>query len=492
MNVQSFSSLEQSPRKASLYINGQWKLGGDGVFADDINPATGEVFAFVAQANADDVEAAISAAHDAFIPWAATLVSEREAILLKAAEIFATRAVEIRNLIIEETGSTILKAPWEVSYAVDCLRSAAACLRQPLGSTFPSCAPGQSGMTIRQPLGVIVGIAPFNSPLLLSIKKIAFALAAGNTFVLKPSELAPLVGLKIAEVLEEAGLPAGVFNVVPATAEVVAGRLVSDPRVRMVTFTGSGRVGRILAAEAGKHMKKVCLEMGGKSPLVILADAELEYAVDCAAFGIFFHQGQVCMASSRIIVEDALFDQFCDAFVAKAKTIRVGDPLDPETIIGPLIRPQQSDFIMGQLNEATAKGAKILCGGSHQGPYFQPTVVIGVTPEMRLYDEESFGPVTSLYRASDFEHAITLANDTRYGLSAAIVTNDLQKGLIFSQRSHAGMVHINDTTISDEPHIAFGGNGESGFGREGGMTSFEEMTEIKWITLQVGKRRFPF
>lgn len=475
-----------------LFINGQWRLGSTGEVDDDINPATGVCFARVAQASAEDVEDALAAAHAAGPAWAQMLVGEREALLLRAAGLIEARADELRDLLIAETGSTFLKAPWEVGYAVACLRAAAACTRQAHGETFPSCAPGQIGMTIRQPLGVIAGIAPFNSPLLLSMKKIAFALAAGNTFILKPSELAPLTGLKIAEIFEQAGLPAGVFNVLPGSAETVGTRLVSDPRVRMVTFTGSNRVGQLIAAEAGRHMKKVCLEMGGKSPLVVLADAELEYAVDAAAFGVFYHQGQVCMANSRIIVEDALYEAFCQAFATKARGIKVGDPRDPQTVIGPLIRPQQSLFIKRQIDDALAKGARLLAGGSHDGPYFQATVLVDVTPAMDIYDEESFGPVTSIYRASDFEHAVALANDTQYGLSAAIVTNDLQKAMSFSQRSTAGMVHINDTTISDEPHIAFGGNQNSGFGREGGMASMDEMSEVKWVTIQLGKREFPF
>jgi len=489
--MSSFQQPLQLPI-APLYINGQWREGASGETDQAINPATGECFAYVSQASAADVEDAIAAAYAARTAWAEVLVGEREALLLRAADIIQSRSDELRDLLIEETGSTFLKAPWEVSYAVSCLRSAAACTRQPHGQTFPTCSPGQIGMTMRSPLGVIAGIAPFNSPLLLSMKKIAFALAAGNTFILKPSELAPLICLKLAEVFEQAGLPAGVFNVIPGTAQIVGERLVSDPRVRMVTFTGSNKVGRLIAAQAGKHMKKVCLEMGGKSPLVILADADLSYAVDAAAFGVFYHQGQVCMANSRIIVEDGLYAAFCQAFAQKAKGIKVGDPRDPTSVIGPLIRPQQCAFIMAQLDDALSKGASLLAGGSHDGPYFAATVLVDVSPEMVIYAEESFGPVTSIYRASDFEHALALANDTQYGLSAAIITNDLQKAMAFSQRSQAGMVHINDTTISDEPHIAFGGNQDSGFGREGGMASMDEMSEVKWVTIQMGKREFPF
>jgi aldehyde dehydrogenase (NAD+) len=481
-----------SPPIHPMYIDGMWRPGSDGAVADDINPATGEVFARVAQASLQDVEDAIRAADRARPAWQKLLANEREALLHRAAEIIASQAVEIRDLLIEETGSVFMKAPWEVSYAVECLRVAAACVRQPHGDTFPASAAGQIGMTIRQPLGVIAGIAPFNSPFLLSIKKIAFALAAGNTFILKPSDLAPLSGLKIAAVFAAAGLPAGVLNVIPGPAAVVGDKLMSDPRVKMLTFTGSSKVGRHLAAEAGKHMKRITLEMGGKNPLVVLKDADVDYAVDAAAFGIFFHQGQVCMASSRVIVEAPLYDSFLTKFVAKARTIKVGDPRDPATVIGPLIRESQCAFITGQIDDAVAKGAVVCCGGRHRGPYFEATVLGGVTAQMAVYGEESFGPVTSVLRADDYEHALFLANDTRAGLSSAVVTNDLNRALDFAQRSESGMVHINDTTISDEPHIAFGGVKDSGFGREGGMASIAEMTEVKWVTFQMGKREFPF
>jgi aldehyde dehydrogenase (NAD+) len=475
-----------------LYIDGAWRPGSDGGVADDVNPATGEVFARIAQASASDVEDAIAAAHRARGSWAALLAGEREALLLRAAGIIASQADAIRDMIIEENGSVFMKAPWEVSYAIECLRVAAGCVRRPHGDTFPASAPGQVGMTIRQPLGVIAGIAPFNSPFLLTMKKVAFALAAGNTFVLKPSELTPLSGLKIAAVFHEAGLPAGVLNVIPGPAALIGERFTGDPRVRMVTFTGSARVGRQLAADCGRSMKRVTLEMGGKNPLVVLRDADLDYAVDAAAFGIFFHQGQVCMASSRIIVEAPLYEAFLEKFVAKARTIRVGDPRDPATVIGPLIRPSQCEFIAEQIRDAVSRGATLCCGGTHRGPYFAATVLAGVTPAMDVYGTESFGPVTSVLRADDFEHALHLANDTRAGLSSALITNDMQKALDFALRSEAGMVHINDTTISDEPHIDFGGVKDSGFGREGGMASIAEMTEVKWITFQMGKREFPF
>jgi aldehyde dehydrogenase (NAD+) len=324
------------------------------------------------------------------------------------------------------------------------------------------------------------------------MKKVVLALAAGNTFVLKPSEETPVTGLKIAELFERGGLPAGVLNVVPGAADEVGDVLLTDPRVRMLTFTGSTRVGRHLAVEAAKHMKKVTLELGGKNPLIVLRDADLDYAVRAACFGIFFHQGQVCMANSRIIVEAPVYDAFAEAFVARAKTYKVGDPRDPSTVIGPLIRRSQCSVIDEHVRDAVANGAHLLLGGNHRDNFYEPTVLGDVTSAMKIYDEESFGPVTSLIRVADSEEALHIANDTSYGLSSGVITNDLQKAFDLAMRIEAGMVHINDTTVSDEAHVPFGGTKMSGVGREGGRYSMEEMTELKWVTVQIGQRQFPF
>lgn len=475
-----------------LFIDGVWRPGSEQQVSEDFNPLTGEVYAFVAQASAQDVNDAIDAAYRAREGWRNMLASEKEAILIKAADVIAARTDELRDVIIEESGSVFGKAMFEISYCVDLLRVAAGLVRQVTGETLPMTMPGQLGMTIRQPLGVIAGIAPFNAPFLLAMKKVAFALAAGNTFVLKPSEYTSVIGLKIASIFEEAGLPAGVLNVIPGPSEMVGEILMSDPRVKMVTFTGSTRVGRLLAAQAGKYLKRLTLEMGGKNPCIILNDADLDYAVDAAAFGIYFHQGQVCMASSRIIVEAGLFDSFCKKFAAKAKSLKMGDPHDPTTIVGPLIRESQCAVINGHVQDAVAKGAKLLCGGKHEGALYAPTVLAGVTPEMKVYAEESFGPITSVICAADSEDALRIANDTSYGLSSAVMTNDLQKAFDLALRLEAGMVHINNCTVADEPHVPFGGVKNSGVGREGGRASMDEMTELKWITTQLGKRGFPF
>jgi len=479
-------------REYSLYINGAWVRSQKNLPAEDLNPATGELFARVEQAGTEETLAAVTAAHEARTAWADMLAGEREAILLRTADVLAARAQEIAEVLVLESGSIWPKAMFEVHYGIDLLRTAAGLVRHAQGETLPSTMPGQFGMTVRRPLGVIGGIAPFNAPFLLAMKKVVLALAAGNTFVLKPSEETPVSGLKIAEIFHEAGLPAGVLNVVPGPAQDVGAVLLGDPRVRMITFTGSTKVGRYLAVEAAKNLKRFTLELGGKDPMIVLADANIDYAARAACFGIFFHQGQVCMANSRLIVEARVYDSFCEAFVARAKGYKVGDPRDPDTVVGPLIRQSQCSVIDGQVQDAVSKGAQLLLGGTYDGPYYQPTILAGVTREMRIFNEESFGPVTSIIRVENHEEALSVANDSSFGLSSAVMTNDLQKAMWLALRLEAGMVHINDTTVSDEPHVPFGGVKNSGFGREGGVHSLHEMTELKWITIQMGERQFPF
>ncbi|HEY5790898.1 MAG TPA: aldehyde dehydrogenase family protein [Gammaproteobacteria bacterium] len=486
------SAEQTAPTVHRLFINGEWQEATDGELFEDRNPATGAVYAQVHFGGPGDMQRAVDAAEAARAAWGNTLANQREAILLKAADVLAGRIPEIADVLMDEAGSTFGKAMFESSFVVNLLRSAAGECRRIFGETMPSDSPGLLSLSIRRPLGVIGGIAPFNFPFLLATKKVAMALAAGNTFVLKPAEETSVTGLKIAEIFAAAGLPPGVLNVVPGRGEVVGPALVDDPRVRMITFTGSTAVGKLLAVRAAQQLKKITLELGGKSPLIILADADLDYAVDAACFGIFLHQGQVCMANSKVIVAQELFDEFCTRFVAKVATLQVGDPRDPHTVIGPLIRGEQCGFIDGHVEDAVAKGARLLCGGSAEGAWYQPTVLAGVTPMMRVYAEESFGPVVSVIPVADHHEALRIANDTAYGLSSAVITNDLQKALELALNLEAGMVHVNDSTCYDEPHVPFGGVKESGLGREGGRWSMEEMTETKWVTVQMGQRHFPF
>ena len=474
------------------YIGGRFIASGSSVLTDVINPSTQRPFARIFMGSPEHMQSAIDAAHNAKDKWGRSLAAERELILQRSAELLESARSQVVDLLIDEAGSTLSKAEFEVSFTVNLLRAVAGEARRVQGVVIPSDLPGVLSFTIRRPLGIVAGITPFNFPLVLATKKISLALAAGNTFVLKPSEETSLVGLKIAEIFEAAGLPPGVLNVVPGEGPTLGPVLVSDPRVRLVSFTGSTSVGQIIALECAKYRKKVVLELGGKNPLIVLKDADLDYAVSTACFGIFVHQGQICMAGSRIIVEAPIYDDFLQRFVAKVRTLQVGDPRDPRTVIGPLIRASQCKLIDERISESVAAGARLLTGGTWTGQFYQPTVVADVTSTMPVCHDELFGPVASVIRAENSDDALRLANSTAYGLSAAVLTNDLQLAAKLAFELEAGMVHVNGPTVHDEPTIPFGGIKDSGHGREGGQWSMNELTETKWITVQLGRRAYPF
>lgn len=474
------------------YINGAPIEVPPASLTDVINPASRKPFAKVLMAQPDHMRKAIDAAYAAKDSWGRTLAAERELVLQRASEVLENCRHEVVDLLIDEAGSTFGKAQFEVSFTVNMLRAVSGEARRIQGTVMPADVPGMMSIAIRRPLGVVAGIAPFNFPLILATKKVCLALAAGNTFVLKPSEETSLVGLKIAEFFQKAGLPAGVLNVVPGDGPTHGPVLFSDPRVRLISFTGSTAVGKTIAMECARHGKKVILELGGKSPVIVLKDADLDYAVSTACFGIFIHQGQICMAGSRIVVEAPIYDAFLDRFVAKAKTLKVGDPRDPHTVIGPLIRSSQCGLIDEKIKESVAAGARLLIGGTHEGNFYHPTIVADVKPGMPAFRDELFGPVAAVVKADDAGHALKLANDTAYGLSSAVLTNDLQLAMKFAMELEAGMVHINGPTVHDEATVPFGGVKDSGSGREGGHWSMDELTETKWITIQMGRRPYPF
>jgi aldehyde dehydrogenase (NAD+) len=476
----------------TTYINGQMIEVEATAMTPVVNPANGKAFSKVFMAKPEHMTRAIDAAYAVKDVWGNTLPSERELILIRAADVLESMRAEMVDLLIAEGGATFGKSQFEVSYVVGVLRSAAGECRRIMGNTIPCDVPGRISMAIRRPLGVVGGIAPFNFPLILATKKVAFALAAGNTFVLKPSEETSLVGLKIAEIFDKAGLPPGVLNVVTGDGPTLGEAMYTDPRVKAVLFTGSTAVGRHIGVECARRGKKFDLEMGGKSPLLVMKDANLKYAVDTACFGLFIHQGQICMAGSRIIVEEPVYEKFLEMFVAKTKTLQVGDPRDPHTVIGPLIRAAQCPFIASRIESSKAEGARVMCGGTYEGNYFQPTVIADVTSSMAVFQEELFGPVASVIKAKDADDAIKLANNTRYGLTSAVITNDLQLAMRCALELESGSVHINGSTIHDEPHGPFSGVKDSGMGREGGQWSMDELTELKWITIQRGEAHYPF
>jgi acyl-CoA reductase-like NAD-dependent aldehyde dehydrogenase len=365
---------------------------------------------------------------------------------------------------------------------------------QVTGEIIPSGIPGSLAMAVRQPAGVCVGIAPWNAPIILGARAIAMPLACGNTVVLKASELCPKTHCLIGDVMRAAGFPRGVVNVVtnaPKDAAAVVEALIAHPAVRRVNFTGSTRVGRIIAESSARHLKRCLLELGGKAPFIVLADADIDEAVRAAAFGAFMNQGQICMSTERVILMDEIADEFAGKFQAKAETLVAGSPREGNTPLGTLINAEAVRRIKGLIDDALQKGAVLVCGGVANGTLMDATVVDHVTPAMRIYREESFGPVVAIIRVGSADEAVTVANDNEYGLSSAVFSRDINAALAVARRLETGICHINEATVSDEPQMPFGGVKSSGYGRFGGKAAIDEFTELRWITLASGKRDYP-
>jgi aldehyde dehydrogenase (NAD+) len=420
--------------------------------------------------------------------------SARARIIHKVGDILDARAKEFQDALIDEGGAWIGKTMFETNYSSGVYRAAAAAAYQVNGEILPSDH-GKLSLVMRVPLGVVSVISPWNFPLILSSRGFAPALAVGNCVVLKPSEETPVAGgLLIAEIMEEAGVPKGVFNVITCSREhvgEVGDELISNPAVRGVSFTGSTAVGREVAAKAGRLLKRCCVELGGKDALIVLDDADVEHAVNAATFGSFMHQGQICMAVERVIVQSKIAKEFTDKFVANTKKLKVGNPREMANCIGPVINKAQLGKIRAQVDEAVAQGAEILCGGKNNGLFFEPTILTNVTRSMKIFREETFGPVAPVLVANSIDEAVEIANDSEYGLSAGIITRDEEKGLEIARRLHTGMAHVNDSSINDEPHVPFGGIGASGLGRHGGKQGIDTFTEMRWITVERGGRHYP-
>ncbi len=395
-----------------LFVNGEFVSSSSESEFHSFNPMTGEIYAVVAQATVNDTEKAITSAQKAFEKWGKSAPVLRESVMLKAAEIMESRFEELRDCLIDESGSTVIKASYEASHTPDFIRSMAGECRRVMGDTYASNLPGVHSYSIRKPLGVVAAISPFNFPLLLATRKIGWALAAGNTVVLKPSEKTPVIALKLAEIFREAGLPEGVLNVITGEGKDIVDVLIDDSRVRYVCFTGSTEVGRQVAVRAAMGMKKCTLELGGKNPIIILNDADIDYACSAAAFSNFFHQGQICMTGSRIIVEMGVYDKFLEKFTEKVKYLKCGDPRNPETVIGPLINTGQAEVIAEHIKAAVKKGARVTAGGNYEGALFEPTVVADVSEAMSIFKTELFGPCASVIKADSYDHALKLANDS--------------------------------------------------------------------------------
>ena len=474
-----------------MLINGKWVDAASGERFDDLNPFTGEVFATVPKAGEADADAAMAAAFEARKPWAATPPLERSKILFKAAGLLEANLQEYAEVLIAEGGGTFGKAMFEIFQTIDLLQTAAGDCKAILGQTYQT-DPGKISMTVLSPRGTVVAISPWNFPLILSMYKVAYALATGNTVVFKPASDTPVIGLKIGELFEKAGLMPGALNVVTGPGSVLGDALIGDKRCSFVSITGQTETGRHVARKAAENLKEYILELGGKNPLIILGDADMDFAVNSAAFGTFLHQGQICMSVGRIIVEEGMAEEFSRKLAAKAAALPKGDPAQQMTVVGPLINDEQVQKVDRLVKDAVAKGAKCLAGGNYEGRVYEPTVLADVKPDMDIYHEEVFGPVASIISVKDEQEALDVGNDTSYGLAAGVVTQNMQKAMFLADGLEAGMVHVNDSSIDADACCPFGGCKGSGQGREGGRYSIEKYSQVKWLTIQKGVKAFPF
>jgi acyl-CoA reductase-like NAD-dependent aldehyde dehydrogenase len=489
------ATTESAVRECNQFIGGEWVEASDGATFEDRDPFTGDVVAQVAAGGRDDARRAVESAAAAFAEWSATPPAARQAIFLKAADILESRQDDVVGWLARETGCTFGFGMFQLHFVPGLFRQAAALAYAPMGEIIPSDT-GAFAMGIRRPVGVVGAISPWNAALILSARAIAAPLALGNTVVLKPSEHSPYVGgLLWGEIFTEAGLPAGVLNIVthaPGEAGPIGDELVESPHVRRLNFTGSTAVGRKLAEAAGRQLKRIVVELGGYNPLVVLADADLQYAVDAAAFGAFLHQGQICMSARRIVVERPIADEFVARLAEKTKGLKAGDPKEPDTIIGPIISPDALETIKKRVDAAVKAGANVLAGGDAVGACYQATLLTDVPADSEFAQVETFGPVAAIEIVDSADEAIERANATSYGLASGIITQDPDRGLALAQRLEAGIVHVNDQPVGDEPQMPFGGVKDSGFGRFGGTAVIDEFTDLRWITVQSGSHPYPF
>ena len=479
----------------NLLIGGQSRPASNGAVFDRVDPFTGEVASRAAAATVEDADAAVAAARAAFPAWSALSSTERRKLLLHGADVLDSRTQEFIAIGVAETGGTPGWYGFNVALAANMLREAASMTTQITGEVIPSDVPGSVALAVRRPCGVVLGIAPWNAPVILGMRAIAMPLACGNTVVLKGSELCPGVHALIGTALQQAGLGDGVVNVIlnaPADAPAIVERLIANPAVRRVNFTGSTPVGRIIAQTAARYLKPVLLELGGKAPLLVLDDADLDAAAAAANFGAFMNQGQICMSTDRIVVDGRIADAFVEKLAARAMPLVAGDPRRKDVVLGTLVTPEAAARVGRLVQDATEKGARLVMGGGIDGSVMQPTVLDHVTFAMKIYAEESFGPVVAVLRASGESDAIRIANDSPFGLSASVFTRDSARGLLVAAQIESGICHINGPTVHDEANMPFGGVKDSGHGRFGGKAAIAEFTDLRWITVQTGPRHYPF
>ena len=486
----------KKPLNTTHFINGKWSAPGGRTFPD-YNPFNGELVFEVAAGGRAESERAVAAAAAAFPDWAALPPMERQRLFLKAADICDRRLPEIVHTMAIENGSCHAFAAFQVKWSSNLMRQAASWGYLPFGEYLPNDTPGRFALAIRKPLGVVAGFTPWNGAFSLAWRTIILPMAFGNTVVIKPSELAPVTaGLLHAEILEEAGFPAGTMNVVthaPGEAGAVADVFFESRAVRCINFTGSATTARMLGERAGRALKRTVFELGGFNPMLILGDADLQSAVNATAFGAFFHQGQICMNTRKVYVERQIHDEFIEKLAAKVRGLKVGDPIDPANVIGPLISARAVQQCAERVKDAVDRGANLVLGGTVQGQIYAPTILSHVPKDAICTTgiEETFGPVLVVEAVDSAEEALTRAQDTPYGLSAAIMTGNQDRGLELAQKFDAGIVHINASTMAAEPSLPNGGVKDSGWGRSGHY-AIEDFTEIRLTTLNHGAGKYPF
>jgi len=484
------TGLEQQ----QLLIDGEWTAASGGGTFERLDPLTGDPVTVAAAAGREDARRACEAAAAAFGEWSQTPPGERRVLLTKAADLLMERAPEIALIMTEEVGGTFGWGMFNCDLASRMLREAAAQTYSVTGEVIPSDVPGALSMGVRQPVGVVVGMAPWNAPVILSTRAVATPLAYGNTVVLKASEQCPRTHAAVVRAIADAGLPAGAINLIIHAADDapdVVDELIAHPAVRRVNFTGSSRVGRIIATKCAEHLKRSLLELGGKAPQVVLPDADLDAAADAASFGAFMNSGQICMSTERVVADRSVAGKLGSRLAERAGKLVVGNPRDQGTMIGPVVNDAARERILELIDDARSKGADVLAGGDADGNLISPTVLANVTPDMRIYAEESFGPVVAIVPVDGDDEAVRVANDTEYGLAAAVFGEDVDHALDIARRIESGICHVNASTVHDEPQMPFGGVKSSGWGRFGGRAALEEFTELRWMTVQQTSRHYP-
>ncbi len=488
-------SEQMNVKEYGFFAHNEWREATDNRFFEVHEPYSGKVFARVAAGSRADARVAVDAAANAFAEWAGTTPAEKARLFLKAAEIVKRRRSEIAETLARETGSTISFATFQQDLVAATLQQVAGWVYLPKGEVLETNAPGSHSIGVRRPLGVVASFTPWNGANVLSWRAVISPVAAGNTVVVKPSEFAPVsAGVMLAEVAEEAGFPAGVINVVthaPGAAGAIADEFFDRPEVRVINLIGGVKTARMLAERAGRTLKRTVLELGGFNPLIILDDVDVDYAVRTATFGSFFHQGQICLNTRRIIIQRKIYEEFLSKFAARTKTLPAGDPLDPKTIIGPIITRDAVKLIDDRVKEAVARGAKVHAGGRYDGQIYYPTILTDVPPNAAIANEETFGPVVVVEVVETPEEAITAANRTMYGLTSSILAGNTYKAFEMAPKILAGIVNVNSPTVNDEIHAPMGGVRDSGWGRTG-PRSLDDFSDVIWINAHSGQRQYPF